>query len=83
MDSNNFLKNGLVNVKVDPDKVNAMLLGVPFKVVEGKISELKVSIENTASKVEVIMGKVELIAYLDDHSQFRFGESAGGNYVVF
>lgn len=82
LDANNFLKNGLVNVKVDPDKMNAMLANLPIKVVDGKISEVRLCYDTKNSKAEIVMGKVELIAYIDDHSQFRTNLNAGGNFVV-
>lgn len=82
MDASNFLKNGLANVEVDPDKVNKLLTSVPIKVVQGKVSEVKLTFDAKSTKLEVNIGKVSLDAYLDDHSQFKQDFNIGSNFVV-
>lgn len=81
LDTNNVLKNGLQNVRVDPDKVNKMLAGLPIKVVEGRVSEVKLATSTLNAKFEVMLGKVELVAYIDDHSQFKAFHADGANFV--
>ena len=79
MDINNFLKNGLANLKLDPDKINPMLSSVPFKLVEGTISSIKLSIDK---KIEVIVDKISVVVYVDDHSQFQPSLGQKSTFVV-
>jgi hypothetical protein len=62
--------------------VNRLLKGVPVKVVEGYISEVRLRIDTKAMKISVVVGKVSLITYMDDHSQFTSKNENGENYVV-
>lgn len=71
-----------MDVALDPEKINVLLAKAPIKVVEGSISEVKLSIDTKTSKAEVIIGKVSVIAYVDDHSQLKRGLDQDGNFVV-
>lgn len=82
IDASNFLKNGVTNLKIDPEKVNRLLKAVPVKVVEGYISEVKLSIDTKAAKATVVVDKISLLAYMDDHSQYRSEHEDQAEYLV-
>lgn len=72
---NNFLKNGLANLIIDPDKVNPMLLNVPVKIVDGVVTLVKLNVEFSNSNVAITVEKIKLVMYLDDHSHFAKKEN--------
>ena len=67
---NNFMSNGIANVRLDPLKINFLLADVPFKLVEGTISSIKL-VFGGMKKLDVVIDKINVVLYVDDHSQYQ------------
>lgn len=65
------MNKGLSSIHLDPEKVNPLLNSLPFKLVEGVISGVRLDMNMGGMSLDLSIDSLKVILYLDDHSAYK------------